>query len=140
MLHAPRRTPDASAVPATMGTSAAYVALASRLRSSAAAKSAVNAGSVAETAWLKETGMKRSETLPATTEAQKTAESRATRRVWRALRSGSYGTSRRPRTAAELRAVHAAICARGRGGRSVRRGRSGRGGGGRTCNAVRNTG
>ncbi len=70
----------------------------------------MKAGSAADTAWLKETGMKRSEALPATTLAQKTAESAATLRRCRVLCSGSCGTSRSPRTAVVLISVHAAIC------------------------------
>jgi hypothetical protein len=87
------RTPDASAVPATTGSRVAYVTAVSFLPCNASANSAVKAGSVLEMAWLKDTVMCCSDTLPATTEAQKTALRRRTPRRCLALRSGSRGTS-----------------------------------------------
>lgn len=87
------RTPDASAVPATTGSRVAYVTAVSFLPCNASANSAVKAGSVLEMAWLKDTVMCCSDTLPATTEAQKTELRRRTPPRCLALRSGSRGTS-----------------------------------------------
>mmetsp|Transcript_24072 Transcript_24072/g.78377 ORF Transcript_24072/g.78377 Transcript_24072/m.78377 type:complete len:251 (-) Transcript_24072:200-952(-) len=69
--------PEASTMPTTTGTSVKYVSVVSRCERSSAEKSAVNSGVVAPMAWLKLTGMKRSEMLPPTTEAQNTTANSA---------------------------------------------------------------
>lgn len=60
----------ATMMPPTIGSSAAYVAALSRLPCITSARNAVNAGLVAEMAWLKDTGMKRRDTFPRTTAAR----------------------------------------------------------------------
>ena len=58
--------------PSTTGTSVRYVTQPSRRRCKTNAMTAVKNGVVAPMAWLNDTGMKRSEMLPPTTDATKT--------------------------------------------------------------------
>ena len=63
---------DAIMIPKTMGTKVMYVCVLSLCRMMNKERSAVKNGVVAPMAWLKETGMNRSEMLPPTTDATKT--------------------------------------------------------------------
>ena len=63
---------DAIMIPRTMGTKVMYVCVLSLCRMMNKERSAVKNGVVAPMAWLKETGMNRSEMLPPTTDATKT--------------------------------------------------------------------
>jgi hypothetical protein len=85
-------TPLATIIPTTTGTSDPYTGQASLFMVMAAAKTAVKKGVVAPMAWLKETGRKRREMLPPTTEVQKMTDSAQILTNWLRERMGCIGT------------------------------------------------
>mmetsp|Transcript_4541 Transcript_4541/g.11422 ORF Transcript_4541/g.11422 Transcript_4541/m.11422 type:complete len:244 (+) Transcript_4541:165-896(+) len=83
----------ARTMPSTMGTRVPYTSMVSFWRMMNSDSSAVKKGVVAPMAWLKDTGMKRRDTLPPTTEVTNTTASTATLMKCRRLLMPCLGTN-----------------------------------------------